>query len=172
MSNFNPYQPSSELLVDALHYENSEARLATRTERFCGAFIDGLTQFLIIVPLVFGLAIATGFPSDDTLFASILSEVIGVIIGASSFLVVNGYLLASQGRTIGKLVMKTRIVDRDTDQIVPLWPLIGKRYVLFWAMSILPVIGNWVSIIDALMIFRGSRACLHDDLANTKVIKD
>jgi hypothetical protein len=38
-------------------------------------------------------------------------------------------------------------------------------------LSLIPVAGNSIPMIDALMIFRENRHCLHDDFAGTKVIK-
>ena len=54
---------------------------------------------------------------------------------------------------------------------VPAGRLIGLRYGVFSALNILPVFGQLVGVIDALCIFRSSRRCLHDNLANTVVIK-
>ena len=39
-----------------------------------------------------------------------------------------------------------------------------------WAISIIPVIGSLVGLIDALLIFRDNRRCLHDNIADTMVV--
>ncbi len=172
MSDFNPYQPTSDVTSDPFAFQGGGAPLATRGERFAGAFIDGIIQMIIIVPLAVGMGFIVGTQMGDNFAAQAVAQVGGALIGVLGFLAVNGYLLASQGRTVGKLVMKTRIVDRNTNQILPFWPLIGKRYSWLWAAGLVPVVGNFLPLVDALMIFRESLACLHDDIANTKVIKE
>ena len=45
-----------------------------------------------------------------------------------------------------------------------------KRNVSMQVLAMIPIVGNFIALIDALMIFRASRKCLHDDIAGTKVI--
>ena len=85
-------------------------------------------------------------------------------------MLLNGYLLSTRGQTIGKLVVGTKIVDADTEQLVPLWPLFFKRFLLIQILSAIPLVGNFVGLADTLLIFRENKRCLHDDLANTKVV--
>ncbi|WP_197356561.1 RDD family protein [Aureliella helgolandensis] len=168
----NPYAPTSidtsippSLAVGELGQD------ATRSERFAGAFIDGILQLLLVIPcaVVFGLAM--GALLGDGFLSGIVSQVGGGILGIGGFLLINGYLLATQGRTVGKLVMKTRIVSRETGELVPFAPLVLKRYLWLWLLAMIPYIGGVVGLIDSVLIFRANRACLHDDFAGTRVIK-
>ena len=107
----------------------------------------------------------------DGFLSGIVSQVGGGILGIGGFLLINGYLLATQGRTVGKLVMKTRIVSRETGELVPFAPLVLKRYLWLWLLAMIPYIGGVVGLIDSVLIFRANHACLHDDFAGTRVIK-
>ena len=39
-----------------------------------------------------------------------------------------------------------------------------------WILGQLPLVGGFIGLIDALLIFREEKNCLHDDLAGTRVI--
>jgi hypothetical protein len=46
-----------------------------------------------------------------------------------------------------------------------------KRFLVISMLGLVPRVGDWVGIVDVLMIFRKDRNCLHDDIAKTRVIK-
>ena len=48
--------------------------------------------------------------------------------------------------------------------------LIGLRYLPFWVVGQVWVIGPILSLANPLFIFREDRRCLHDLLAGTKVV--
>ena len=35
----------------------------------------------------------------------------------------------------------------------------------------IPVLGNLISLVDAILIFREEHNCLHDDIAKTRVVR-
>lgn len=80
------------------------------------------------------------------------------------------YLLIKSGQTIGKRVIGVRVVRTD-GSTVSAWRILGLRWVLPSLLSMLPVVGQVVLLIDALPIFSANRRCLHDHLADTIVIK-
>lgn len=171
MNEFNPYRAASDVGSDPSFFDGEGFRLATRGERFLAAVIDFIIQMIFIFPLALGLGLYLALTTENQWTIQILSQLGGGLITVLVFLVLNGYLLASHGQTIGKLLLKTRIVDRDTNRILPFWPLILKRYSWLWISGVIPVVGMVVWLVDALLIFRDTRACLHDDVAGTKVIK-
>jgi uncharacterized RDD family membrane protein YckC len=96
----------------------------------------------------------------------------------------NAGLLHTRGQTVGKLAVATRIVRRDGKRAT-FWYLIGFRYLPIWAIYIaggaiaqfapssftaLEILLGTILLANFLLIFRPSRACLHDDIAGTKVI--
>lgn len=167
----NPY--SSPMTQSAPPGYSGPGQLATLGERFLGALIDGVITGVIVFPLAFGagfLVVASGLAQESALLGVIVSAVAGGVIGIGVFLALHGYLLAKNGQTIGKMVMKTKIVSEGTGQQLPFAELILKRYVPLWAATMIPYLGSLIGLVDALMIFRENRHCLHDDIAGTKVI--
>ena len=169
MSNFeNPYAPSqSPAMFDR---DMHEGELATLSERFSGAFIDGIINLVTIVPLAFGAGVIIGSIMGDTPTTNLIAQVGGGLLGIGVFLAIQGYFLATRSQTIGKIAMKTKIVS-DSGQPLPFGELYLKRYLIIQLIGILPFIGGLISIVDILLIFRSSRKCLHDEIAGTKVIK-
>ena len=149
------------------------SNLATKSERFAGAFIDGiiLVPIMLGVGFVLGIAmVSAGIDPASPMF-QLIASIVGGILGAIVFTALHGYFLATRGQTIGKIAMKTQIVSEETNQILPLTEIILKRYVPIWLASMIPVIGGFAGLVDALPIFRESRKCIHDEIAKTKVIK-
>jgi uncharacterized RDD family membrane protein YckC len=98
-----------------------------------------------------------------------MATVIGVI-NIVWYLVINGKLLAANGQSVGKKVMNIKIVRTDGSK-ADLQRIIGLRLAPIWVVSMIPYVGSVAAIIDCLLIFRSSRKCLHDDIADTIVIK-
>lgn len=92
------------------------------------------------------------------------------VISFGIYLLLHGFLLATRGQTIGKLVLGIRIVDIDTNQVIPLVKQLLLRDLLIRVLVGIPFIGGIIGLVDSLLIFRWDRRCLHDHLANTKVI--
>lgn len=97
------------------------------------------------------------------------STILYSILGIGIFLAINGYFLAKQGQTIGKIAVKTRIVDLNGN-ICPFAKMFVLRYVVLWAIHTIPIIGNIVGLVDVLFIFGKEKRCIHDYIAGTKVV--
>lgn len=166
--NTNPYAPSSVLLETPAVMAADSAELATLWERFAGAFIDTLLLVVLALPISaamgFGMMILGFEEAPDVVF-----ELVGWLTGVGVFLALNSYLLATRGQTVGKVVMKTQIVDRVTNRVPPFGTLLLKRYSWLWLADWF--LGQLIPTLDAVMIFRSRRACMHDEVAGTKVIK-
>lgn len=151
-----------------------DSELATLGTRFLGSIIDGLLigalmlpiLFVVVIPMIFGVTLAEA----GVLAYNPLYILIGFVLGQVIFLLIQGYLLANNGQTVGKLVLRTRIVDSETKQILPFGPLYLKRYFLPSLMYSIPMVGPFLSLINACLIFRGNRKCMHDEIAGTSVI--
>lgn len=146
--------------------------LAGRGARLGAVIIDSL----IIFPILIGIAMITGF-WDEFLprMASGIplapkENLIIFLVGQSTFLILNGSFLANYGQTIGKRIMKIKIVDMAGNNlgIIKLYSL---RYLVFSLISQIPVAGGLISLINVLFIFGNHKRCLHDRLAGTQVIK-
>jgi uncharacterized RDD family membrane protein YckC len=91
------------------------------------------------------------------------------IAGWFLFLILNGYLLFHKGQTIGKLVVKTKIVDLDGN-VPSFGKLLLLRYFILGVVAQIPFIKMVVGLVDAVFIFGKGRRCLHDHMASTRVV--
>ncbi len=162
MSVENPYAPP------AADIEVSEpTQLAGRGVRLGGSMIDGLIMMLILFPVMF----ATGYWDRAMLGEQTgLDTILLGLLGAVGFFVLHGYLLAKRGQTIGKWMLKIRIVSIHDEKILPFWKVFVYRYLPLLVAGQIQVLGPIVSLVDPLFIFRADRRCLHDLVAGTKVV--
>jgi uncharacterized RDD family membrane protein YckC len=94
----------------------------------------------------------------------------GAAIGFLLMLLLQGFLLATRGQTIGKAILKIRI-RRPDGSPVSAARLIGLRYGVTTLAGVIPAIMMVYALVDQLMIFRESRRCLHDVIADTVVVR-
>jgi len=143
--------------------------LAGRGARLGSVLIDGLIQGGIYYALAF------------TVFRSLLPDpaaggnVIGLIalqlgVGVVLFVLIQSYLLATQGQTIGKKLLGLRIV-RSNGERASIARVLGLRYFLGWTVMMVPFVGAIFALVDSLLIYRESHQCLHDNIADTIVIR-
>jgi uncharacterized RDD family membrane protein YckC len=92
------------------------------------------------------------------------------IVGLVLFIVLHSYLLATRGQTIGKALLKVRIVRSDGSR-ASFGRIVALRYLPTTVISLIPLIGGLYALVDSLLIFRESRRCLHDNIADTIVVK-
>ncbi len=97
-------------------------------------------------------------------------QILGATWGFALFVLAHGYLLAKRGQTIGKLAVGLRIVRPD-GSAASFARLVGMRYGVLSLLNTVPLVGMLFGVADGLCIFRASRRCLHDDIADTVVIK-
>ncbi len=165
--------------------EESTSELASPWIRLVAWLIDVLIYFAItMVAVMIGVAIAGLGLSDLVNFGDDFFLALAFVIGITvlAFLVVfivQMVLLATRGQTIGKIIMKIRIVDAQTGEH-PGWArLIFLRTIVNWLISgvlnAIPVVGQGLGglyfIIDSLFIFRADHRTIHDLIAGTRVDK-
>ena len=160
----NPYQPP-EAQTDVAVTVDDE--LASRWRRLFGAIIDslilgGINFFYLFQSGQFE-KMRQGIAPD---FSQQLMS-LAIVIGA--FIVLNSLLLHTRGQTIGKLLLRTRIVKLD-NQPASLHTILLLRYFPQWLVSMIPFIGGVLSIINVLFIFRADKRCVHDMIAGTRVV--
>lgn len=164
MTDHNPYQAPQAALDTS-----SEGQLqhASRGARLGAAIIDTVLLMLITVPISYFNGdfdkIAQGI--EPGLWEQVLSLALGIVI----FLLINGTWLKRYGQTVGKRICKVRIVTMQ-GQIPDLAGLVLKRYVSVWLLTLIPIVGGLLCIINYLFIFRRDRRCVHDHLAGTRVV--
>ena len=97
------------------------------------------------------------------------ANLIAFLVGQSLFLLLNGVFLANHGQTIGKRIMKVKIVDMEGKQVGFL-KLYSLRYLAFSLITQIPVAGGLLALVNVLFIFGKPRRCLHDFLTGTQVV--
>ncbi|MDG2220403.1 MAG: RDD family protein [Rubripirellula sp.] len=161
----NPYQVPTTQSHQGMPVD---PRLASRLTRLGAVVVDGIISSLITFPMLY----FTGF-FNRALRAELtaMETTLMTLSGFAIFLALQGYLLATRGQTIGKMLVGIRIVDYTSGETVPFAKLIGLRYLPLWIVTIIPFLGNFIVLIDTLAIFTSERRCLHDLIAGTKVVE-
>ncbi|EOQ90500.1 RDD family protein [Leptospira yanagawae serovar Saopaulo str. Sao Paulo = ATCC 700523] len=142
--------------------------LATPLQRFFAACIDivfiyGSGFFVLFVILVINVFIPT-----ENQFSTIYLTGICLFFILIPF-VINLYFLEKEGQTIGKKMMKIKIVDESgammsTDRLIML------RQIVPALLFHIPILGLIFFLFDAILIFSNRRQCFHDRIAKTIVV--
>jgi uncharacterized RDD family membrane protein YckC len=95
------------------------------------------------------------------------------VLGLATFALqlVQIYLVSTRGQTLGKRFLGIRIVrasDGSNPGFARAWLL---RALVPGIIGVLPTIGSVFTIVNYGFIFRADRRCLHDLLADTRVVK-
>ena len=165
MSAENPYQAPSANLSNA---PVAEGELASRGNRLLASIIDTLLQMLVLFPLLFLFGVIDSFATMATMGFGM--NLLILVMGVGVYLLLHGHLLNKNGQTIGKKLMGIRIVDFNDGSHPGLQNILLKRQLPWFAISVIPVLGSILSLINVLLIFREDHRCLHDLMAGTKVI--
>jgi len=147
-----------------------EAELAGRGRRLASAFIDGVIMILLAVAPV--IAFVGGWSDYQAKAAagSYMLTLGSTVFGFVVYLLVNGYFLARDGQSIGKKLLGTKIVRTDGSK-ADFTRIVTRRLLPVHALNLIPMVGPLLSVVDALFIFRASKKCIHDDIADTVVIR-
>lgn len=176
MNTPNPYAPPTAPVRD-IGSQDGQAEPGGRGARLGAVILDGIiASILIYVPLGIGVAFSGGSmpPVTDTLafYAALLTGA-GAVFALVGFLIwagVTGYLVHKNGQTPGKKLLGIKVVRTDGSR-ASLGRIFWLRNVVMVLLSIIPVAGMILSLVDSLLIFRESRQCLHDQIAGTIVVK-
>jgi len=164
----NPYEPPASGLEAAPQEPEVFAELAERGTRFVAAMIDGFIGGIISFGIVFGFGIYDKIVAAELPASELALVTLG---GFVIFLLVHGYTLAKSGQTLGKKVMNIQIVSAIDGKILPLIPVAALRYLPVTVASAIPIVGQLISLVNILFIFRSDRRCIHDHIAKTKVVR-
>ena len=122
---------------------------AGRSDRLLAAIVDGLFGLIF-----FALSLLLDMPSLFT-------------YGLALYWIYQFYLLTVDGQTIGKKIMKIKIIKRDTGENGGFVSNVLLRWVLNGLLGFIP----FYALVDILFIFREDRRCIHDMMAGTKVVR-
>jgi uncharacterized RDD family membrane protein YckC len=85
--------------------------------------------------------------------------------------ITNIILLTMRGQTLGKLLLGIQVVRSTTDARAGFLRAVLLRSLLPIFVLFLPHVGPFLLIADVLLIFRSDRRCLHDFIADTRVVR-
>jgi uncharacterized RDD family membrane protein YckC len=139
--------------------------LAERGDRFIANLVD---QFVVVLPFSIGLFLQLILMKDQERFAP--ETALLLLLGALVSLGVMGYqlhLVAESGQTIGKRMRNIRMVRGDGSPVTLSRVIFLRNVVPGLVNSACSAFG----LIDALFIFNNDRRCLHDVIADTKVVQ-
>lgn len=122
--------------------------------RLVAKIIDSFIAFLVVIIAV--------------LFSFITMELYYVVLGLGmlALLGYQVYLLSKNGQTIGKKIMKIKVVRLETGENGGFIPNCLLRAGVNNVLSLIPLYG----LVDVLLIFSESKRCIHDKLAGTIVV--
>lgn len=148
--------------------------LATEYQRLAAALIDSfvLWGWMGIISVVKWYA---KYAEDNMLMQTIDSiNTIAVPLFGLVLIGLGGYqtiFLSIRGQTLGKQIMKIKIVDSRSYQNGGFVQNVLLRAIISGVIGVIPFIGWIYSLIDNVFIFSSQKRCVHDRIANTIVIK-
>jgi uncharacterized RDD family membrane protein YckC len=162
--------PSSTVVEDGL---------AGRGERMLARLIDGVLNLAVFLPGLIMIALAAikaglspgGDFSSLATVAGVSAGLMAMAIPGSILCVVQLWMLTTRGQTIGKRVMGIRIVTFDTEENPGFVRVVLLREIAPSVIGLTPYVGLLFTVTNYSFIFRGDRRCIHDLIAQTKVIK-
>ncbi len=165
MNDDNPYAaPQADL--EFTQVVKTPQQLADRSTRLASAILDGIIGWVIAVPVFYLLGLWSYVSKGQNPPVGLL--IASVVIGFAGFLLIHGYLLKTKGQTVGKYLTGIRITDLDGN-LPDFGKLVLLRYLPVQLVTLVPLVGAYVPLLDVLFIFRGDRRCLHDLIAGTRV---
>ncbi|KAF0814682.1 hypothetical protein IGB42_00737 [Andreprevotia sp. IGB-42] len=169
MNDVNPYAPSHAELEAA---PGTGYELATRSARFGATVVDGLIWVaamliptLLLVPVLLSSRSSPGLGWG----AGTVAFFVAMGVAWIALVAINCTLIHRNGQTLGKKALGIRVVCAD-GQRCSLRRYLFIRSLPLGIVKAIPYLGLLVSLLDSLLIFRETRRCLHDDLANTIVV--
>lgn len=160
------YETPDSVLQDS----GAEERvLASRWARLGGSIIDSLVLMIAFIPVALYLGVfdEANLGKEPGFLQSLMMSVSMIVF----FFIVNTKFLMSDGQTIGKKIVGTRIVPMDDSELSFTRHILA-RYAVFFLPGQIPVIGQLFSIVNVLFVFRSDKRCIHDLVGNTQVIKN
>lgn len=169
----NPYAAPTAEVRDIIP-DGEKVALAGLGARFGAFLLDGLFGFLLVyVPFLllidYGDLAAISEVNFGTLVSLFGRAAIGALIGLVVWAAITMYLVHRNGQTLGKKLVGIKVVRADGSRAT-LGRIFWLRNVVIGLITSIPYIGTLMWLVDHLLIFRASRLCLHDQIADTIVV--
>ncbi len=172
----NNYAPPKSEVADVVPGDDIKA---SRGSRLGASIIDSLIIFLPMVPAYMHAIplIARAAPDAQRNVLAIWALIASTggwfyfgLLWMVIMLVVNGILAYRNGQSIAKKWLGIKDVRTDGSR-VSFARIFWLRNVLNGCISLIPLIGSFYGLIDALFIFGPAKRCVHDYIADTIVVR-
>ena len=173
----NPFAPPRAAVDD--HYDTQvELVEANRGARFVAVLIDGFAPLIVIIGILAAVALpayhsyvqrSKGLPVAQDSGTGLILVASFAGLAMLAFVIYSISLVYRYGQTIGKRVMGIRVVRTDGSRVA-FSRFVFLRWLPMFIVGIIPWIGYLSGLVDALLIFRDSHQCLHDNIADTRVV--
>ena len=163
------HNPYAAPLAPVEDIAGDEVVLADRGSRLGAVLLDGVAVMICVLPALFAvpwLERSGGSPNPVAVGAMWVL----LVLGLGALLAVNMVWLHRYGQTVGKRLLKIKVLRSDGSRC-PLSRIMLARWLPVTLLGYVPLVGPIVGLVDALMIFRDDRRCLHDLIADTIVVK-
>ena len=176
MSDNKRYAPPHAELAEPLP-EAGGLDLGSRSRRFWAAMIDGLLGAAVFFPCIFLTIGVEGYMRlvmERAQGGSVLAMYLAIFQAAAPayalLLLIQGGLVYASRQTVGKKLLGLRVVRSDgaPASFARVFFVRGGSATL---LPMIPGIGGIFALLDLCLIFRDSRQCLHDTLADTTVVR-
>lgn len=165
----NRFTPPKAALAEP-NSPGSGLPLAGRGARLGAVMLDGVVNAIIIygIAALMGGAAFSAMRADHGFFGAF--AVMGALApGWIVAMIIQGWMLHTWGGTLGKRALSMRIVRTDGSRAGFVRLFFGRAGFAV-VLPLIPVLGYLIALADALCIFRESRQCLHDQVADTVVV--
>jgi uncharacterized RDD family membrane protein YckC len=184
----NPYLPPGSDVNVGLFAPSADVELADRSTRFVAFTLDGLLACIPFLPMLAvgmyfvavlqyqsssgGNAVAADIPGMEDAHVALLLGLAGIVavLGLLGLAIYQWVLISRTGQSLGKKWTGIRIellagspVNFTTGVVLRNWV---PKFI-----SMVPYLGMFFSLVDALFIFREDRRCVHDHIAGTRVVR-
>ncbi len=168
----NPFQPP-QASVSEVPVAGQEP--GGRWERLGAALIDSLAVPLVIyLPVILvgapSIILAISRHEEPAFTTAILGAFAVCFLLVIAWIVVTIMFVSRYGQTIGKRIVGVKVV-RNNGERAGLGRIFWLRNVVSALPALIPLVGSIYGLVDILFIFGDSRRCIHDMIADTKVIR-
>jgi uncharacterized RDD family membrane protein YckC len=171
---FNPYAPPAT--QPAVPVDPATADLAERGARLGAAIFDSALIWVALLPALvstwsdfFARARAGGSIEQFWWMGTGPGQLAATFL-VFALVALQSFLVATSGQSIGKRVARVRIVQASGEPAGFVRGVLLRNWI-FHGLAYIPMAGPLLLLADVLFIFRDDRRCIHDLVADTKVIR-
>jgi uncharacterized RDD family membrane protein YckC len=161
----DPYQPPATELRAPAHFGPEGEVLASRESRLGASIIDSIIIMAIVLPMQWKMGMFEN-PEANTALTTVAWGGGGFVLT----LLIQGYFLATRAQSIGKMALNIKIVTLDGKN-ANLQRILLLRMLPVTLVTVIPMVGSVLSLVNTLFIFREDQRCIHDHIAGTRVVK-